>query len=91
MLRHSKANKMELRFRRFGKYAILKMMDDGIGFDVSQRKAGSYGLESMQERSQEIGGTFKILSFPNKGTQLEVKNSYHCSGGGIDDDSGITC
>lgn len=73
MLRHSKANKMELRFRRFGKYAILKMMDDGIGFDVSQRKAGSYGLESMQERSQEIGGTFKILSFPNKGTQLEVK------------------
>jgi NarL family two-component system sensor histidine kinase LiaS len=72
-LRHSKAKRMELRLRNIQQYAILKILDDGIGFDVNQRKAGSYGLPSIQERVQEIGGTFKIISFPNKGTQLEVK------------------
>ncbi|MFD3446188.1 histidine kinase [Microbacteriaceae bacterium 4G12] len=72
-LRHSKAAHMELRLRKIGQYAILKMLDDGVGFEVHQRKAGSYGLQSMQERVNEIGGTLKIISFPNKGTHLEVK------------------
>ncbi|WP_028400410.1 sensor histidine kinase [Ectobacillus panaciterrae] len=72
-LRHAKAKRMELRLRNIQQYAILKILDDGVGFDVNQRKAGSYGLSSIQERVQEIGGTFKIISFPNKGTQLEVK------------------
>ncbi|MFX3625220.1 MAG: histidine kinase [Ectobacillus sp.] len=72
-LRHSKAKRMELRLRNINQYAILKLLDDGVGFDVNQRKAGSYGLRSIQERVQEIGGTFKLISFPNKGTQLEVK------------------
>jgi NarL family two-component system sensor histidine kinase LiaS len=27
----------------------------------------------MQERVHEIGGTLKVLSFPAKGTQIEVK------------------
>lgn len=27
----------------------------------------------MRERAYEIGGTFKIVSLPNQGTQMEVK------------------
>lgn len=72
-LRHSKAKHMELRLRRIEGYALLKLLDDGVGFDVNVRKAGSYGLSSIQERVQEIGGLLKIMSLPNKGTQIEVK------------------
>jgi NarL family two-component system sensor histidine kinase LiaS len=72
-LRHSKAKRMEVRLRKINQYAILKMIDDGVGFDIHQRKTGSYGLQSMQERVNEIGGTLKIISLPNKGTQIEVK------------------
>ena len=51
----------------------MKIIDDGVGFKVGVNKAGSYGLRSIQERVHEIGGTLKVLSFPNKGTQIEVK------------------
>ena len=51
----------------------FKIIDDGVGFEVGVNKAGSYGLRSMQERVHEIGGTLKVLSFPAKGTQIEVK------------------
>ncbi|UOY93536.1 sensor histidine kinase [Ectobacillus sp. JY-23] len=72
-LRHAKAKRMEVRLRKIEQYAILKLLDDGVGFNVNNRKAGSYGLTSMQERVQEIGGVLKIISFPEKGTQIEVK------------------
>lgn len=50
------------------------MVDDGEGFDVNESKVtSSYGLQNMRERAIEIGGTFKIISVPNKGTSLEVK------------------
>jgi two-component system, NarL family, sensor histidine kinase LiaS len=52
---------------------ILRVSDDGIGFDVDQVKAGSYGLQNMHERALEIGGTLQIVSVPNQGTRLEVK------------------
>ncbi|MDH2867693.1 sensor histidine kinase [Bacillus cytotoxicus] len=74
-LRHAKAKKIEVRLRQIDQYAILKIIDDGVGFEVGVgvNKAGSYGLQSMQERVHEIGGTLKVLSFPNKGAQIEVK------------------
>ncbi|CAI8964754.1 MULTISPECIES: sensor histidine kinase [Bacillus] len=72
-LRHAKAKKTEVRLRQIDQYAILKIIDDGVGFEVGVNKAGSYGLRSIQERVHEIGGTLKVLSFPNKGTQIEVK------------------
>ena len=54
-------------------YIILRVADDGIGFNVDENKAGSYGMQNMYERAIEIGGTLKIISLPNKGTRLEVK------------------
>ena len=52
---------------------ILRVVDDGIGFDIEKVKTGSYGLTNMRERAVEVGGTLKIISLPNEGTQLEVK------------------
>ncbi|MCL1950760.1 MAG: sensor histidine kinase [Turicibacter sp.] len=72
-LRHSKATKLEVRFRKVESLALLRIIDNGVGFDPVQRKAGSYGLGSMHERTTEIGGSLKIISAPGKGTQVEVK------------------
>ena len=52
---------------------ILRVVDDGVGFDIEETKAGSYGLQNMYERAIEIGGTLKMVSLKNKGTRLEVK------------------
>jgi len=72
-LRHAKATKLEVRLMKREAFIIMRVIDDGIGFDVEQRKAGSYGLQNMYERAAEIGGKLKIISLAQKGTRLEVK------------------
>ncbi|WP_318505831.1 sensor histidine kinase [Bacillus sp. T3] len=72
-LRHSKASKLEVLLIERDDFIILRVVDDGIGFDVEKSKAGSYGLQNIYERALEIGGATKIISIPKKGTRLEVK------------------
>ncbi|MFS0671655.1 histidine kinase [Ornithinibacillus sp. 179-J 7C1 HS] len=72
-LRHSKATTLHVMLIMRDNTAILRVKDNGVGFDMSTVKTGSYGLQNMQERALEVGGTFKIISLPNQGTQLEVK------------------
>jgi two-component system, NarL family, sensor histidine kinase LiaS len=72
-LRHAKATKLEVLLVKRDQLVILRVSDDGVGFNVDQVKAGSYGLQNMHERALEIGGTLQIVSVPNQGTRLEVK------------------
>ncbi|WP_445489915.1 sensor histidine kinase [Niallia sp. 03133] len=72
-LRHAKANTLEVQLMQREGFIILRVLDDGIGFDVESSRAGSYGLQNMQERAAEIGGKIKIISLKQKGTRLEVK------------------
>jgi len=72
-LRHAKANMLEVLLLERDGFVLLRVSDDGIGFDVERTKSGSYGLQHMYERAAEIGGTLKIVSIKNKGTRLEVK------------------
>ncbi|GAM15794.1 sensor histidine kinase [Mesobacillus selenatarsenatis] len=72
-LRHGKAEELEVLLIKRDDKVIMRVVDDGIGFNVEEAKAGSYGLQNMHERAGEIGGTLKIVSVQNKGTRLEVK------------------
>ncbi|WP_342453782.1 sensor histidine kinase [Ammoniphilus resinae] len=73
-LRHAKANALHLLLIERDGYIIMRLIDDGIGFDVNKaNKPSSYGLQNMQERALEIGGQFKIVSLENQGTRIEVK------------------
>ena len=72
-LRHAKANQLEVLLINRDDFVILRIVDDGIGFDVEQAKTGSYGLQNMYERAVEIGGTMKMVSLKEKGTRIEVK------------------
>lgn len=71
-LRHAKAKLLELRLIQKNKLVILKIIDDGVGFELSEQKAGSYGLVLLRERVAEIGGMIRMVSFPGKGTSIEV-------------------
>ncbi|EIA19985.1 sensor histidine kinase [Listeria fleischmannii] len=72
-LRHSKAKLLEVRFVLIDNLAVLKVVDDGVGFDMNAVSQGSYGLQNMRERVAEFGGVIKIISFPKKGTSVEIK------------------
>ena len=72
-LRHAKASKLEINLRKSDSLAVMRIIDDGIGFNTKDRKVGSYGLGTMQERANEIGGTLKIISLTDIGTQVDIK------------------
>jgi len=72
-LRHAKASKLEISLKQDESLAIMRIFDNGIGFNKDDRSVGSYGLETMKERAQEIGGALKIMSLKDVGTQIEIK------------------
>ena len=56
----------------------MKIQDDGVGFDVQQKKesgsgSSGLGLKSMRNRAKMIGADLAIESEPGKGTTISVK------------------
>ncbi len=72
-LRHAEASMLNVLCILRDGAVILRVTDDGKGFELSEDKAGSYGLNNMRERAAEVGGTLKIVSLPDQGTRLEIK------------------
>jgi len=72
-LRHSRASRLEMKLLRRGDVVRLTIKDNGVGFDLDQRKQSSYGLITMTERVSEIGGFLNIVTAPGKGTRIEIQ------------------
>lgn len=72
-LRHAKADLLEVYLTKIDQMVLLRVVDDGVGFDKSDEKVGSYGLQNIQERVQGMGGTCRIVSFKGQGTSIEIK------------------
>lgn len=74
-LRHAKAKELEVYLHQVDKNVLLRLIDDGVGFDMNENdnKAGSYGLKNIRERVAGMGGIVKIISFKGQGTSVEIK------------------
>ena len=69
--RHSKANVVTISTDQLKNQFILKVSDNGIGFDFNRSHfAESLGLLGMKERAISIGGDLIIESSPGKGTTI---------------------
>ncbi len=67
--RHAQAKSAVVRLARTGQTAVLTIEDDGVGFDVRSDSAGN-GLRNMRERATAMGGSLRVSSKANKGTNL---------------------
>lgn len=74
-LRHAKAKELEVYLHRVNETILLRVVDDGVGFDMSENeeKVGSYGLKNIKERVDGMGGLLKVISFKGQGTSIEIK------------------
>jgi signal transduction histidine kinase len=70
--RHSKATKVVLEGGLKGNCLMLKLRDNGIGFNLDRANLG-FGLRSMTERAQIVGGQLQIQSIPGEGTELYLE------------------
>jgi signal transduction histidine kinase len=53
--------------------ALLRIADDGNGFDPDAATPGHFGLESMRSRAREIGARLEIASTAGNGAELRVE------------------
>ncbi|MGW3207534.1 GAF domain-containing sensor histidine kinase [Streptomyces sp. NPDC001135] len=74
-LRHSGAAHVDVSVQRRGCGAVLRVADDGNGFDPQAvRRAGRHlGLVSMRDRASGVGGALSVESAPGKGTTIEME------------------
>jgi NarL family two-component system sensor histidine kinase LiaS len=72
-LRHSKATKLQVTLKERTELVMLSIRDNGIGFDLEQKKHTSYGIISMKERVNELGGAINIISAQGKGTRIDIR------------------
>ncbi|GGR48590.1 GAF domain-containing sensor histidine kinase [Streptomyces netropsis] len=74
-LRHSGAERVEVVVSRVGPVVVLRVTDDGQGFDPSTvRRAGRHlGLVSMRDRASGVGGRLTVTSEPGKGTTIDME------------------
>jgi len=66
--KHAKAHRVEVRLFESDGVARLSVCDDGVGFDVRQRRASTHGLLGMRYRVEADGGRFTLESSPGRGT-----------------------
>jgi PAS domain S-box-containing protein len=72
IFRHSAASFIEIELARNTGKIVLRVVDDGHGFDVAEaRTRGSnLGLHTMQERAQQLGGNVQWQSVIGAGTEM---------------------
>ena len=73
-IRHGDAGRILVRLTSDAQGSVLRIDDDGCGFDVpaTVAAAGGLGLTSMGERAELLGGSLHVSSTPGTGTIVEV-------------------
>jgi signal transduction histidine kinase len=70
--KHSGASNMYLESRQVGSVLIVRVRDDGHGFDTGDPPPG-LGLEYMRRRAGEVGAELDVISTPGRGTAVQVR------------------
>ncbi len=73
VVKHAGVNEAALRVRHRGRCVCLRVSDRGRGFDPQEiRKTAGFGLLSIRERVELLGGRMKIQSVPGRGSVFRI-------------------
>jgi two-component system nitrate/nitrite sensor histidine kinase NarX len=74
--KHAGARHATVNLNAVDGVVVLEVMDDGHGFDPGRLEEAldhGFGLASMRERVEQIGGTLAVHTAPGQGTRVEVR------------------
>lgn len=71
IIRHSRADLIEIRLNFTGCQLECCIKDNGIGFLPEKKLQGS-GLNNMKKRAQQLGAHFELNSAPGEGTLVRI-------------------
>ncbi|WP_100405466.1 sensor histidine kinase [Bacillus solitudinis] len=70
--KHAKPTEIQVKIEIKPTKVIMIIKDDGVGFDTSSKKEGSFGLIGMKERVTMLKGELTIQSKVNVGTVVLI-------------------
>jgi len=81
ILKHAGATRAAVKLTAAYPHIILRIEDNGKGFDVEKRareidSEKRMGLRSLQERTDLLGGVMIVASKPGQGTKILIKLPY---------------
>jgi two-component system nitrate/nitrite sensor histidine kinase NarX len=74
--KHADATRIAVRIDCLDGGTTLTIEDDGVGFDLTtvvSSMEGGFGLASMRERVEQVGGRLDVHTAPNEGTRIVVR------------------
>ena len=76
-VRHADASRVTVTLRYDDDTIVLRIADNGHGFNPGANaetgENGHYGLVSMRERAEQVGGHLSLTTAPNEGTVVEAR------------------
>ncbi len=77
VVKHARAGNVKVMVQSFDHAIQVEIIDDGVGFDPKEQKnrhqiEDGFGLFSIGERLEFIGGQFQIISQPGHGTRALI-------------------
>jgi signal transduction histidine kinase len=66
--RHARATRVRIALSQDDTRIRLEVWDNGVGFDTESEHPGHFGLNTMRERANQLGGSLEIESRPQAGT-----------------------
>jgi len=72
--KHAAAQRVRVVLSAQDSTVQVEIEDDGSGFDPqAELPNGSFGLQIMDERAREVGGSWEVISAPGQGTRILVR------------------
>jgi len=75
VVKHAQAKSVCITLESQAGRVCLSIKDDGIGLATAKRpdQSHGFGMGTMRERAQGIGGRFRVESRPGRGTTIRVE------------------
>jgi signal transduction histidine kinase len=75
--KHAQAKRVAVAVKHDASRVRLEVADDGIGFEETppslQDGRRGWGIVTMAERAESVGGTCQVASIPGQGTRVIVE------------------
>ncbi|MBV5349314.1 DUF5112 domain-containing protein [bacterium] len=73
VIKHSKANQLNVQLVKLKTHVVLNVSDNGIGFDVQRKEKNGIGLLNIASRIDAIKGNLNYESTSGKGTSVTIR------------------
>lgn len=73
VIKHSNASRVEVLIERGNAFVLIRIRDDGRGFDTENARPGGLGLVGIKERAEFLSGDFEVSSIIGEGTTVRIR------------------